>query len=203
MEENQRRMAENYEITQAVQIGDKEVVFGVDEKAEMPYFCGFFSANEIFGAYTDCMVGGDYVEMVELFSERIRKQCGKVRDEQAKVTVPRQTITEDMCIPIRQCGDIVGKIMAVRADALRPEYRSADHQLVYVTGGNGAREKSLGSACYGITLYSGKHIRWERHDLQGEVKAECLPQWAGERSVEIREQKADRVTREQREKEVR
>ncbi len=41
-QETEKRMAENYEITQGIQIGDKEVVFGIDEENEMPYFCGFY-----------------------------------------------------------------------------------------------------------------------------------------------------------------
>lgn len=34
----EKRMAENYEITQAVYIGDREVVMGMDETNAMPYF---------------------------------------------------------------------------------------------------------------------------------------------------------------------
>ena len=51
-----KRMVEGYEITQAILIGDKEVVFGEDEKAEMPYFCGFYRSNDIVGEYSECMV---------------------------------------------------------------------------------------------------------------------------------------------------
>lgn len=34
-------MAQSYEITQAISIGDKEVVCGVDERKKTPYFCAF------------------------------------------------------------------------------------------------------------------------------------------------------------------
>lgn len=80
--------------------------------------------------------------------------------------------------------------MAIRAEALRPEYRSAEHQLVYVVGGNGARKQSFGTACYCITLYSGERECWERYDLQGEVKPECLPQWAKEKKPEMEQQQS-------------
>ena len=33
------------------------------------------------------MAGDDYVEMMELFADRIKTQCEKVREEWAKVTV--------------------------------------------------------------------------------------------------------------------
>ena len=193
-DEKEKRMAESYEITQGIRIGDKEVVFGVDEKAEMPYLCAFYSSNGIFESYQECMVGDDYAEIMELFADRVKAQCVKVHGEQEKVTVPREKITADKCIPMFKCGDIAGMVMAVKPEALRPEYRSAEHQLILVTGGNGAREHSLGSACYCITLYSGENGRWERYDLAGEVKPECLPEWAKGRLLQIQEQEAAKAT---------
>ena len=200
----EKRMAENYEITQGIRIGDKEVVFGVDEKAEMPYLCGFYCINGIYESYQECMAGDDYAEIMELFADRVKAQCIKVHGEQEKVTVPREKITADRCIPMFRCGDITGKVMAVKPEALRPEYRSAEHQLVYVIGGNGAKERSLGRACYCIALYSGEHERWERNDLAGEVKPECLPPWAKERADEIqKQQKGKTVPNQDREQEAR
>ena len=153
-------------------------MFGVDEKAEMPYLCAFYASNSIMESYQECMVGDDYAEIMELFADRVKAQCVKVHGEQEKVDVPREKITADKCIPTFQCGDITGKVMAVKPEALRPEY------------GNGARERSFGSACYCITLYSGEHERWERYDLAGEVKPECLPEWAKGRLLQIQGQEA-------------
>ena len=131
----EKRMADNYEITQAIPIGDKEVVMGMDETNAMPYFCAFYSKNGICGSYSDCMVSDDYVEIMEIFSERVREQCEKVREEQEKITVPMEPITADMCLSLAYDTSLVGKVAAVRLDALKPEYRSAPDQLVYVTGG--------------------------------------------------------------------
>ena len=194
MDKKEKWMVEGYEITQAVKIGDKEVVFGVNEKMDMPYLCSFYFSNSILESYEDSMIGDDYVELMELFADRIKAQCSKAREEQERVTVPREKITADMCRPISNWGDIVGKVMAIRAEALRPEYRSAEHQLVYVVGGNGARQQSFGTACYCITLYSGERERWERYDLQGEVKPERLPQWAKEKKIEMEQQRTGRQT---------
>lgn len=203
-DKTEKRMAENYEITQGIRIGDKEVVFGIDEKCELPYLCGFYTSNAIFGSYEECMAGDDYVEMVEMFADRIREQCRKVREEQAKVTVPRETITAEMCIPLSGSANLEGKVAAIKADVLRPEYRSAEHQLIYVTGGNGARGGARGSACYCISLYSGECGRWERYDIQGEVKPERLPGWAKERLVTIqRQESANMVPEQKRETEAR
>lgn len=190
--EPEKRMAGNYEITLSIHVGDREVVFGVDEREEMPYFCAFYKRNDLFGAYEDCMVSDDYVEMAGLFAKRISGQCMEVQREQAEVTVPRKRITAEMCLSMNGIGNLEGKVMAVKAEALRPEYRTADHQLVLVTGGNGAREGSLGTACFSTNLYSGKRTRWERYDFQGEVKKECLPQWAVERLKKIKEKEAEK-----------
>ena len=187
--DTEKRMVENYEIVTAFHVGDREVVFGVDEKADMPYLCSFYNTNGIIESYGESMVSDDYVEIVELFADRVKAQCLKVRQEQEKVTVPREQITAGMCKPIEDCGDLRGKVVAVRAEALRPEYRSAEHQLAYVTGGFGAAKDARGTACYCIMLYSGERERWERYDLQGEVKPECLPQWALEKAAEIVAQK--------------
>lgn len=191
----EKRMADNYEITQAVPIGDKEVVMGVDETNAMPYFCACYSENEIGGFYSDGMVSDDYVEIVGIFSERVREQCEKVREEQEKITVPREPITADMCLSLAYDTSLVGKVAAVRLDALKPEYRSAPDQLVYVTGGNGARGKARGSACICTNLYSGKSSRWERQDMQGEVRPEFLPEWAKARAEKIQEKGLDREVR--------
>jgi hypothetical protein len=185
-----KRGVEGYEIIQAVQIGDKEVVFGENEKAELPYFCGFYRSNDIVGEYSECMAGDDYVEMMELFAERVKQQCTQVREEQEKVSVPREKITEQLCIPLFRCENLEGRIMAVRLEILRPEYRSCEHQLIYVTGGNGARSGALGTACFGINVYSGEHCRWERYDFTGEVKPECLPQWAKEKVMELQQKES-------------
>ena len=38
MENEEKRMISSYEVTQSIHIGRKEVVFGVDEKAEYPFW---------------------------------------------------------------------------------------------------------------------------------------------------------------------
>lgn len=187
-EEPEKRMAGNYEITQAVRIGGKEVVLGVDESSPEPYFCAFYTANELFYQYTDCMVGDNYAELMKLFGQRIQEQADKVLAEQEKAAVPLEPLCADDCFPNDYSKSIEGKIAAVKASALAPEYRTANHQLVYVTGGHGAQANARGNACFCVNLYTGKRIRWERYDIQGEVKPEKLPEWAKECLAAIQQQ---------------
>ena len=116
--------------------------------------------------------------------------------------MPRDKITAEMCIPLSGSTSLKGKVAAVKADTLRPEYRSAEHQLIYVTGGYGA-EGARGSACFCTNLYTGERVRWERYDLHGEVKPECIPQWAKERLLEIQKQEPARAAEDQERAEVR
>lgn len=199
----EKRMVENYEITQAVRIGGKEVVFGIDENCAEPYFCAFYTANELFYEYSDCMVGDNFAEMMKLFGERIRQQAEKVLTEQEQATVPLTPLNADDCFPNSYSECIRGKIVAVKTSALAPEYRTANHQLVYITGGNGAQANARGNACFCINLYSGKHTRWERYDIQGEVKPEKLPEWAKERLSTIQQQEQAKRERNRSDKEAR
>lgn len=197
--EPEKRMAENYEITQGIRIGDKEVVFGVDEAAEKPYFCAFHEKQFLFGyikeRYEDCIISDDYVESVELFAQRVKDQCEKVREKWAQVTVPRDKLTAEMCRPNDFSESLQGKVVAVKLAVLRPEYQSADHQLIFITGGNGAHGNSRGTACFCKNLYTGEETRWERYDIQGEVRPEHLPAWAKDRLAEFQKEQAEKEKR--------
>ena len=192
----EKRMAENYEIISAFRIGDKEVVFGLDEKSDKPYFCALYEKEAVLcyvrERYEECYTGSDYIAMMELYAQRIQAQCQKVRDEWAKVTVPREQITAEMCFSNDYRESIKGKVVAVKPSMLRPEYQSADHQLVYVTGGNGAAANARGNACFCINLYTGEQTRWERFEIMGEVKPEHLPDWAKERTEIIQKEQSEK-----------
>ena len=199
----EKRMAGSYEITHAVRIGGAEVVLGEDKANDSePYLCAVYESNGILERYKECMVGDHYAEFVKLFCQRIQERAERILAEQEKATVPLEPFREADCFPNDAAKSIEGKIVAVKTEALAPEYRTAPHQLVYITGGNGALANTHGNACFCINLYTGKHTRWERYDIQGEVRPERIPDWAKQRLEEIkREQK--RIARQRRDKEAR
>lgn len=183
---DEKRMAGDYEIKTAIRIGGVEIVFGENQELDKSYFCGVYSRNEIFAQYTKCMVSDGYAEIIQLFGQRIQEQAEKVLAEQASLNVPVKTVTADDCFPHDYSQNIEGKVVAVKADSLAPEYRTSNHQLILITGGNGASGKGRGNACFSINLYTGEHCRWERYDIQGIVKPEAMPEWAKQRESEIR-----------------
>ena len=109
-----------------------------------------------------------------------------------KLDIPITLITEADCIPDHYSKDINGKIIAIDPKVLKPEFQRADRQLYYVTGGFGASANSRGSAVFCTNLHTGKSTRYERMDVMGEVKPECLPEWAKEKAQELLHKKRNK-----------
>jgi len=192
-EQNRRMVGEtNYEVKHAIHVGDKEIVFAEDKNAEngMNWFVGNYTSNDIIGQYADCQVSDDYIESMLEFSNRVGKQIVMMKNESDRSNPPHRVFTAEHCYPNDYGQSIDGKIVAIRAEVLRPEYRRGNVQLVLVSGGNGARANPNGRAVYCYHLNNGEHTRFERHDIQGEVRPEFLPVWAAEKAAEIQAEKA-------------
>ncbi|MEG0702841.1 MAG: hypothetical protein RR449_04675 [Christensenella sp.] len=186
----EKRMAGNYEILQAIHIGDKEVIFGENTQAEKNrrYMCSFCEWNDIIEYYPDAMVSDNYPEIMSLFTERVQAQIKAVQKARDSLDIPLEVITPEMCFSDHYDQSIKGMIVAVRADALRAEYRSADVQIIYVEGGFGANANARGRKVYGKTVYTGEDCRFLRQNILGEIKPECLPKWAKEKARDIKKQ---------------
>ena len=87
-------------------------------------------------------------------------------------------ITAAGCTPITSDDDLNGKVVVIKPDVLRREYRRATNQVALCDGGFGASPRSRGSACYCVNLYTGKTTRFERRDILGILKADQIPKWA-------------------------
>ena len=95
------------------------------------------------------------------------------------------------CFPLLDGDDIANKVVAINPASLRYEYQRADCQLIPVTGESGARSNPRGTAVYGINVFTGRRAsQWERGDILGEVRPECLPQWAKDRLQVIQRERA-------------
>ena len=188
---DEKRMAGAYEIIHAIHIGEKEVVFGIDMSNDVgkKYMCSFCTSNELFSQYDKNMASRDYLEIMKLFCDRVNEQIESVRTDQAKENAPIKVITADMCYPNDYSKSIEGKVVAIKASVLRDEYQRDTHQLVLITGGFGSAANARGNACFTTNLYNNKTSRWERYDIQGEVKPECLPEWAKEKFETMQEDK--------------
>ena len=109
----------------------------------------------------------------------------RAEQEQFKFDMTPFTISD--CIPDDRDKNIVGKVVVINAEVNRYEYRHSAYQLVLVDGGHGARG-GRGQAVFGTSLADGKHARWERCDVLGEIKPEKMPDGAKEALTKIQTQ---------------
>lgn len=188
--QQEKRMAENYEIMHAIHIGDREVVFGADDNnLDAPYMCSYCTENDIFKIYSECMVGNDYLELMALFFSRLQEQVTSLLDERARMLIQADPITAEQCIPNDYSQDIRGKLVAIALSNLRREYQGAVYQVCLVESGSGAHADPKGRAVYVTELYSGNKARWNRSDILGIIKQEYIADWMKERLNQIFQKK--------------
>lgn len=193
--ETQTRMAGDYEIIQAVHIGDREIVLGENRQAEdgQMYMCAFCQQNALFAQYSEVMCSDNFPEAVQIFGERITEQAKKTLVELEKPMIQGiddRPITLESCIPISHEDDLHDKVIVIKPEVLRREYRKATHQLKLCVDGFGASPHSRGSACFCFDLYTGKDSRYERMDVLGIMEPEKLPGWARHGLTAIQQERA-------------
>ncbi len=197
----EKRMAGDYEIFQATGIGGEEIVMGESPNAKPKerYMCAYCTMNELFAQYSGVMVSDDYGEILELFSERVREATEKLREELSQPEregIDDKPVENTGFIPVDNDDDLKGRVIVIRADVLKREYRRATRQYQLCTGGFGASPNSRGSACFCTNIYSGKEGRFERQDVLGIVSEEQMPEWVKVSLNQLeKERKSDRDAR--------
>jgi len=184
----EKRMVSTYEVKHAIHVGDREILFAVDDgKTDCPYMVCYCSWDNPLGIeqFFDAAGSDDYLEMMSEFTDRVQAQLEAVRAERDKITVPLSPFASEHCTPNDYGQSIENKVVVIRAERLRPEYRTADKQLVLAVGGFGAYANARGRAVYTVNLYSGKEYRWNREDILGVLKTEYMPDWAKEQLKQI------------------
>lgn len=186
---DEKRMIENFEIIHALQIGAREVVVGVN--LEQEFMCCFCTQDGMREYYAEAMASDDYLEIMELYADRLKGQVAALQAQRKTLHIPLELLGREHCFPLNDGDDITGKVVAVKPSSLRYEYRRADCQLILVTNGSGARGYSRGTSVYGVNVFTGRRNgRWERRDVLGEVRPECMPQWAKEHLSVIQRERA-------------
>ena len=171
------RMVNDYEIIHSIYVGEREVIVGEDKNAEYRYFCGYYESNDIFARAVDCKMSNDYLEIMNIYCNRAKEQVELFKSKQIEGA---KLITSDMCSPCNSNDDLIKKIAVLKPDCLRREYQNEYSQLVYVTGGKGAKPNSIGTKIYGYILgKKGKsETYFRRYDIMGIMDKDNLPEWA-------------------------
>jgi hypothetical protein len=191
------RMVDGYEIKHAIYIGNKEILFGMDEtKPDAPYMvCDCTWDNPLgIDRYEKAVGSADYFEMMTEFLARAQAQLEAVKAERVETSI--SLFTKEHCTPNDYSQSIENKVVVIRPECLLPEYRTAVKQLVLTTGGFGTHGNARGRAVYTVNLYSGKEARWNREDILGVLKSEFLPDWAAEKLKQVCEKRRAKERRE-------
>ena len=149
----EKRMLGNYEITQSIYIGDKEVVFGVDTKDPYPFMvCCCDYHNPLSAAWpTEGVASDDYLEAMQIFVDRVQSQIDRTKEELFKFPFDKTVLTEEHCIPDDGMRNIVGKVVVINSEPKRYEYQHPAYQLILADGGHGATG-GRGQAVFGTCL---------------------------------------------------
>ena len=181
MDEN--RMVGDYTVINSMYIGHREIILGENPKAASGerYVCCYAERVLFYVQYLEAQVSDDFAEIVKLYGERVTQAADEIMKETEKVTSEigmNDEITAKDCKPISSDDAIEDKVIVIRGNVLRPEFRHASHQLTLCTGGFGAQKNARGRTCYCISLYSGKQTSFYRGDVLGVMDKRSLPEWA-------------------------
>jgi hypothetical protein len=187
LENTKKRNIEGYEEKYNIRIAGKEIVFAVNQKADMPYLVCDISWDNPLNLETrrNGAVSSDYVEALREFLKRVDTLAQKIEADREASGIPQQVMTADDCIPGSARAFWEGEVLIVRPERLAPEYRDAAHQLVYCTGGFGANPDASGTKVYIKELLSGKEYYYNRSRIAGIADPEKMPKWATEKLAEL------------------
>jgi len=129
-----------YEVINAIHIGDKEVITAANMSAPdgKYYLKAEYRSNGLIGEYSNMSYSSSYLSVMDEFIESITRQLASLRVKLRETDYLPGPITAKDCYQSDYSENIDGKVVAVKAESLRPEYRRGDIQLVLVVGGNGA-----------------------------------------------------------------
>ena len=71
-----------------------------------------------------------------------------------------------------------GKLLILRPDKLREEFKQPENQLVYATHGNGCNPNAIGRSVFGYFISDGENTAFDRSDFIGVIDDDHIPEWA-------------------------
>ena len=85
-------------------------------------------------------------------------------------------IDRSECNPLSD--HIEGKLVVIKADFFKPEFRDAKYQIVLACSGFGCDADKLGTAVFVVECCENpEHYRQERYNLIGEPTEEMIAEW--------------------------
>lgn len=183
-----KRIIDGYAVLHTIRIDGAEQIV-----AEKDNHYRLYRGERVSGLgleeYTVVFEDRDYLKAMREFTRRINSALDGLdlsRVYRGSPLVDFRLDAED-CVPGGMDADLRGKVVAIRAAVLSPEYRSGSYQLMLAEGGFGCSPNARGQSVFCKELYSGESVRWGRADLLGVVAEDALPTWAKEKLAKLRE----------------
>lgn len=188
---DEKRMIENYEVKQAIHLAGGEVVLAEDASAAEPFMVCDCSWDNPFSVevYTNIMVSADYLEVMKEFLDRAARRIELIEQERSKRGVSHIPLTTDDCIPGSRGWNYENRLIVIQPEKITPSARTADHQLLIDTGGNGCDPDARGNAVFCTNLFTGKATRWERYHVAGVIRPDRMPEWAVQKLAALQKPK--------------
>ena len=186
-----KRVIEGYEEKLCIQFGGRETVLAENQDKEQPYLVCSVKWDNPLGIEEryDGIITDNYVEAMREFVGRVDKLGLEIETAREAAGLPLQPLDSGYCLPDSKNTDWNGKVVIIKPENLAPEYRSAEHQYILCSGGNGARPDALGQAVFAQELFSGRKMRYERHQIAGIADPARMPEWAKIKLAELTGQK--------------
>ena len=80
-----------------------------------------------------------------------------------------------------------GKLLIIRSEILKEEFRTPENQLFLASGGFGCEPYSSGRKVFGCFL-DGEETHFQRSDFVGIIADEHIPEWAKEKLEQLASQ---------------
>jgi len=182
-----KRMIQDYEVKNAIHIGGKEIILAEDMTSKDPYMvCNCQWDNPLgIDVYDKVLTGTDYLEAMTEFLGRVSSEIQRIRDQRAERGVSSEPLTASDCVPGSNGAHYENQLVVIKPETMIASARTADEQLFLATGGFGCNPDARGQAVFCKNLFTGKSVRWERHDIAGIIQPERIPAWAQQRLPEM------------------
>lgn len=87
----------------------------------------------------------------------------------------------DSILPESYHDNYEGKLLVLRPEALKEDYRHEEFQYFFAQSGFGCDPSKLGTKVFGKFLIDGEETAFHRYNFFGIADEEKLPDWAKER----------------------
>lgn len=197
MEQTEKEYAGEYEITQSCIVGRKRFVIGRCDEKKQPYLIASHRTkfDGMFREYYDVGISEDYLEILAAFIQRRKDELDAILQQRKVRGSDGIPYTAADCLPNRNRQDLTGQIVVIRANALDPEFRVKEEQLLYAVSGNGCTPDARGTKVFGRDCYTGEKFYMHRGDIVGVLKPQLVPEWASKQVERFKQEAQEKAIR--------